>query len=285
MLTAAAIVGDELEGQISAWLAGARAAGRPAKVVIAPHAGHRYSGPTIGHAFGALAGGPAAWARIVVVGPSHRAHLPSALMATPFASVATPLGPITVDVGGRAAFAQAARAADEGEHSMELLFPFIKHCFPQATVLPLLAGHVPTAPGALEGAAALLVPLLRDPATAVVVSSDFCHWGANYSYSPSLSHYGGGAPMSERIRALDSEAVAHIATGDAAALEAYLERTGNTICGRSGILLLMAALQMAGMRGEWELLDYQQSTALGAYAPDMRASSVSYVAAAFHTLP
>ena len=32
----------------------------------------------------------------------------------------------------------------------------------------------------------LLAPLLRYPATLVIVSTDFCHWGTRFRYTPGL---------------------------------------------------------------------------------------------------
>ncbi|KAG7145925.1 Protein memo-1 like protein [Verticillium longisporum] len=94
------------------------------------------------------------------------------------------------------------------------------------TLVPILVGDgTKTAERAVG---AWLLPYLRDPANAFVVSSDFCHWGDNFSYTPyspdakvdgSLSHISSrsrvpaGRPIHETIKELDDQAIAAIKTG------------------------------------------------------------------------
>jgi AmmeMemoRadiSam system protein B len=47
-------------------------------------------------------------------------------------------------------------------------------------VVPVLVGNLSDAAEAAYGR--LLAPYLADPRTLFVVSSDFCHWGARFSY-------------------------------------------------------------------------------------------------------
>ncbi len=99
---------------------------------IAPHAGHRYSGPVAGYAFAALRG--LAPRLVAVLSPFHNYHN-APLLTTSYEAYATPLGPIPVDrdsVNGL----QAALRHDLGfgltaiendpEHSLEIELPFLQ---------------------------------------------------------------------------------------------------------------------------------------------------------------
>ena len=53
---------------------------------------------------------------------------------------------------------------------------------------------------------------MSDPKTVFVISSDFCHWGANFEYQPYDKSKG---TISESIEALDKEGAALIEKQDA----------------------------------------------------------------------
>jgi MEMO1 family protein len=121
----------ELDGQVLA--------------VIAPHAGHRYSGSTAGYAFRAVSG--QAFERVIVVAPMHQYH-PDPLLTTAHAAYATPLGTIPVDTAAISAldaclrqdlgFGLTAVAADK-EHSLEIELPFLQRALPAGfKLLPVM---------------------------------------------------------------------------------------------------------------------------------------------------
>ena len=122
--------------------------------------------------------------------------------------------------------------------------------------------------------ARLLDPLVADPATAVLVSSDFCHWGERFRFQPFRK-----APVIwEAIEKMDMRGVQLIAEAfakgdDGSAFETYLGETENTICGRNPIRLALALARVPERR--MRLLQYAQSERV----TDARASSVSYVSA------
>src|SRR5512134_1662046 len=62
--------------------------------VVAPHAGHRYSGPVAGYAFAAVRG--LTPELVAVISPMHQPHS-GLLLTTAHAAYATPLGSIPVD--------------------------------------------------------------------------------------------------------------------------------------------------------------------------------------------
>jgi len=99
--------------------------------VIAPHAGHRYSGRTAGHAFAAVRG--QAPELVIVVSPMH-APYPGSVLTTAHRAYATPLGPVWVDEPARAELEEAlsdleidlTHVAYDTEHSLEIEIPFLQ---------------------------------------------------------------------------------------------------------------------------------------------------------------
>ena len=104
--------------------------------VIAPHAGHRYSGPVAGYSFSALRtlrqtqGNPSL---VAVISPFHNlSHYP--LLTTAHAAYGTPLGSLEVDktvmqeLQSRLDIPITPVFADK-EHSLEIELPFLQRIF------------------------------------------------------------------------------------------------------------------------------------------------------------
>lgn len=246
-----------------------------------------YSGPTAAHAYRQVLRYRGPLATIVLLGPSHRAALRPPVQATPHAAWQTPLGTLPVDGGlaGRLGLARLEAAVDVAEHSLEMQMPLLRHVLNRRAqagaretvrIVPLLVA----APAAAqrEHLAAQLATLLADPAALLVVSSDFCHWGTGFAYTPSLLGDDPAAPLHARIRALDQAGLAAIEAGPAA-FRAYLDRTRNTICGREPLAVALHVVERLGTAGHWAWLAYAQSQVLP--QPSSTASQVSYVAGAY----
>ncbi|KAG9394850.1 MEMO1 family [Carpediemonas membranifera] len=244
--------------------------------VIVPHAGYTYSAPTAAYSFASIP--TDGIERVVVLGPSHVAHIQMAGVADDsFDGWETLFGPIPFDtevynklkeVRGIEKLSPRAFVA---EHSLEMQMPFIRTIFGAKDIklVPIVVG------GGLPSAAIdLLADLAADGKTFFVISSDFCHWGDRFGYNYLPDHT---VPIHEAIESMDREAVDLIATGDVAEFEAYLHRTGNTICGRYPIATLMRVLKKAGIEYNMSLLHYDQSERL----TSRHGASVSYVAANF----
>ncbi len=239
----------------------------PAKAVVAPHAGYIYSGPVAGSAYASLSGwtgwtAQAARAsqveRVVLLGPSHRVAF--AGVATSGAEVfETPIGPVAVDREAVASLvhsglAREFEAAHANEHSLEVQLPFLKQIFPEARVVPLLAGD-----DDWRAAERALDALWGGDETAVVVSSD-------------LSHYHDYA-TARKIDAHTAETVERLAAG---------EVNHEQACGATGVnaLLAMAAKKMLACT----ILDLRNSgdtagprnrvVGYGAFAFGVRAASL-----------
>jgi len=145
------------------------------KAVIAPHAGHIYSGDIAGAAYRLLAERKGQIRRVLLLGPTHRMPV-RGIAVSPADAWETPLGVLPVNAQARdgvGAMAGATVAAEpfEGEHSLEVQLPFIQRALGEVQVLPILVGQ--PAPGQVSE---LLDRLWGGPETAIIVSSDLSHF-------------------------------------------------------------------------------------------------------------
>ena len=250
------------------------AAGGPARpgvfAVVVPHAAYQYSGPTAGRGLAAAGGGQR---RFVVLAPSHFARFHGAAVL-PMRGYRTPLGVMTIDADAlatleRCPIVRPNPAVFMREHALEIELPLLQTLAPDATLVPVLIGAL--ADGEAAQLAAALAPFLGD-GTLVVVSSDLTHYGRRFDYLPVPAT--DAATVAATVRALDDRALERIVAGDADGFVRHVEETGDTICGREPIEVLLRALP-AGARGE--RIAYASSLELtGDYE-----HSVSYAAVAF----
>jgi hypothetical protein len=143
--------------------------------VVAPHAGHIYSGPTAGFAYAVI--DPGQVRRVVLLGPAH--FVPVDGIGTSTASAwGTPLGDVPLDVDLTADLEHhfgSVAPADEAhgpEHSLEVQLPFLQRVLdPGWTLVPLIVGaDLP------EEVAAVIARCAELPETLVVVSTDLSHY-------------------------------------------------------------------------------------------------------------
>ena len=215
--------------------------GAAPNVVILPHAGWAYSGDIAWQAVRRLRG--ARFRRVVILAPSHRAWIENRLVAPASAAVSTPLGAIPVDRDGLdrlALLAPVVRndSVHAAEHAAQIEYPLLQLALHDGfSVLPLVMGAFGR--DQMEMSARALASL-ADAETLLAVSSDFTHYGDDFSYSP----YGakGDAAVRERVAAADADALSAIARCDADAFVGSAGRTGATICGRVPIELALRAL-------------------------------------------
>jgi MEMO1 family protein len=216
---------QELAAAVKGFLAEAIPPAKPgsAKAVVAPHAGYIYSGPIAGTAYASLAARGSQVERVILLGPSHRVAF--AGVATSGAGVfETPIGPVAVDREAVASLVQAGLArefepAHENEHSLEVQLPFLKHLFPGARVVPLLAGD-----DDWRAAERILDALCGGDETAIVVSSD-------------LSHYHDHATAQE-LDASTARSIERLAAGEVDHEQA---------CGATGVNALLALAARKGL--------------------------------------
>ena len=199
--------------------------------------------------------------RVFLLGPSHHFYLTGCALSR-FATYSTPLGdiPLDLDVVDELreldAFDLMRSAVDEDEHSLELHLPYIYETLPNAKLIPILVGNTSSETEAKFGQ--LLAPYLSDPQNVFVISSDFAHWGSRFSYTNYVSDTSSMSSirslrMSDRaienpkiyesIEAIDKHTMNAIGTGSHKEFLRSLRETGNTVCGRHPIGIIMAAIE------------------------------------------
>jgi AmmeMemoRadiSam system protein B len=155
----------------------------PGKVVgvIAPHAGHAYSGPIAGMAFAPLMG--AEFDLVAVVSPFHSYH-DSPLLTTTHEAYETPLGTVPVDRKSldlldsevkRLLGVGLRRIPRDSEHSLEIELPFLQRALARPfNLLPVMVRA--QAPHVAKMLGAALANLLRGKKYLLVGSTDLSHF-------------------------------------------------------------------------------------------------------------
>ncbi|HLO32579.1 MAG TPA: AmmeMemoRadiSam system protein B [Anaerolineales bacterium] len=157
----------ELEGEVIA--------------VIAPHAGHRFSGAVAGYAFAALRGRTPDL--VAVIAPMHHPYL-EPLITTAHEAYSTPLGKVPVDkeaVGeldvtlkSEVGFGLTSVQRDP-EHSLEIELPFLQRALSsQWKLLPVMVRARDPRVSRRFGKA--LAQVLRDKNFLMVASTDLSHF-------------------------------------------------------------------------------------------------------------
>ena len=221
--------------------AGAKAEpGETPNILVLPHAGWAYSGETAWTAVRTVRG--ASFRRVVVLAPSHRAWIENRLVAPESDAVATPLGEIKVDrewIDRLALLAPVFRndRLHAAEHSAQIEYPLLQLALGKGfTVAPLVMGSF----GEDQmGMCVRALARLMDAETLLVISSDFTHYGSDFSYTPYGT--GGGSDVRGKVAAVDGEAFDFMAKGDANGFAALVGRTGATICGHVPIEMALRA--------------------------------------------
>ncbi len=149
--------------------------------VIAPHAGHLYSGPVAGYAFAALRGRSPDL--VALIGPMHQPYV-EPLITTAYDAYATPLGDVLVDkdalreldkhLKSELGFGPSPVLRDP-EHSLEIELPFLQRALSLGwKLLPVMdRARDPRVSKALGNA---LAQVLRDRKFVMVASTDLSHF-------------------------------------------------------------------------------------------------------------
>jgi len=200
--------------------------------VIAPHAGHRYSGPVAGYAFAALRS--LSPELVAVISPFHNlARYP--LITTAHAAYGTPLGNIEVD---KAALDELKNhlnipitpvVADK-EHSLEIELPFLQRALTgDFKLLPIMIRAQEMDVAKSLGLA--LAKVLKDKNALLVASTDLSHF-YDQGTANTLD-----AEMLKRFEAFDPEAI----------FEA--EQTGKAFaCGHAAVAVVLWACRELGAK-------------------------------------
>jgi AmmeMemoRadiSam system protein B/AmmeMemoRadiSam system protein A len=202
------------------------------RAIIAPHAGYTYSGNIAASVYNLVRGSDIG--RVIILAPSHFVEL-MGIAVPSFNSYRTPLGIITIDSDSRNSLikkgvAQKNDAFFSPEHAIEMHVPFIQQHMPNCILLPIVVGDL-TQDG-IKKITSVLKPLLQSK-TLLVVSSDFTHYGASFSYKPFATD------IIANIQRLDSSILAPIQHGDRAKFEHMIKTTRDTVCGVQPLRILL----------------------------------------------
>lgn len=221
---------------------------RKSRYVFAPHGPFAASGDLQAWAFNRLDWGGCE--RVLLLGPIHARHRGIWLSAA--RAWETPCGPLRVDAEAMRALATVklhpaadeprplSLASDEAEHALEM----------QAIWLPILGCELPIVPvyvGRADTALlrARLAPFLGT--SAIVVTSDLCHWGDRFDYLPTTP----GMSAEQTVQALDKRLLDALQRNDARALRAFFVETLMNACGRFAIEFWCELAQGLGVALEW----------------------------------
>jgi AmmeMemoRadiSam system protein B len=202
--------------------------------IMAPHAGHRYSGPVAGYAFATLRGlEPDV---VAVVSPMHYAYF-EPILTTAHQAYATPLGQIPVDTGAIDAVdrylenhlgLRLTRVSNDPEHSLEIELPFLQQALSKPfSLLPVMVrDHDPQVIRMLGNA---LADSLRDRNALLVASTDLSH------FYPQAVANRLDAEVLKRVEAFDPSGVLQV------------EKEGKGFaCGRAALAAVLWAAQELG---------------------------------------
>ena len=148
--------------------------------VIAPHAGHRYSGRTAGYAFAPLLG--QSRDLVVVISPMHAAY-PATLITSAHHAYGTPLGPLKIDREALASLEETllpdgltiTPLANDREHSLEIELPFLQRALcGDFQLLPLMVRSQSALVARRLGNA--LAKVLKGRSCLLVASTDLSHF-------------------------------------------------------------------------------------------------------------
>ncbi|KAL7476102.1 hypothetical protein ACHAW6_001982 [Cyclotella cf. meneghiniana] len=269
------------------------------RACISPHAGFQYSGPTAAYSFlalkEALLSNPLLQT-VVVLHPSHHVYLDGCALSGAQV-LQTPLRNLQVDDDLReqllstGKFTTMKQGVDEREHSGEMQYPFIakvindleqnmsEHDKIIVKVLPIMVGSLKRAKEETFGK--LLSSFLSDHRIFTVISSDFCHWGERFGYTPQPSRDTNVSinEVHEYIEYLDRKGMDLIAMQRPGAFADYLREYSNTICGRHPIAVWLNSVTTNKEEGK-ETLDVRfVKYAQSGKAVTTKDFSVSYASA------
>jgi AmmeMemoRadiSam system protein B len=172
--------------------------------VIAPHAGHVYSGPVAGYAFAAVRGYTPDV--VAVLSPMHQPYF-EALLTTAHSAYGTPLGPIKVETDVVTKLDARLRASlgfgltqvsNDREHSLEIELPFLQRALSgDFKLLPVMVRAVAVKLSRQLGMD--LADTLRDKNALLVASTDLSH------FYPQDQAVALDSEMLRRVEAFDPE--------------------------------------------------------------------------------
>lgn len=202
--------------------------------VIAPHAGHRYSGPVAGYAFAATR--DLSPDLVAVVSPMHQPY-PQPLLTSEHDAYQTPLGAIPINHDAvrnldnhlqKSLGFGLSTVREDREHSLEIQLPFLQQALTGTfTLLPVMIRD--QNPKVIQALGSALAETLRSKNALLVASTDLSH------FYPEKTAHQLDQEMLHRIEAFDPLSV----------LQAEAQGKGFA-CGRGAVAAILWAAQALG---------------------------------------
>ncbi len=202
------------------------------KAIVVPHAGHHYSGLCAAVGYAALQQ-KKNLKRIILLAPNHHVHFEGVGLPS-YQEYQTCLGSIFVDTQActllkESEFCKEQPDAHEKEHALEIQFPFLQIIAPDVKVVPLLVGELTA--DSIPRIKTVLKKII-DEQTIIIISSDFVHYGPDYTYQPF------NTSLHENLVALDGIVLQTLASYSLLELQTMFNKTHATVCGRNPLALL-----------------------------------------------
>ena len=226
--------GNGLKNEVNGYLKLGSRPDKPVWALMLPHAGHVFCGDVIGKTLG----GVLLPSRLIILCPNHTGY-GTPLSVWTRGQWLTPLGPVAIDeeladnlVNSGTGFA-ADDSAHLGEHSIEVLLPFLQEQTKGLKIVPVCVGT--RNPGILaKGAKGLARVLKENPDAGLIVSSD-------------MNHYEDENTTIKK----DEEALAKALQADPEGLLNVVEKKDISMCGAAPLALaLYAARDLGGVNAE-----------------------------------
>jgi AmmeMemoRadiSam system protein B len=212
--------------------------------LICPHAGYVYSGQTAAYSYALLrdklAGG-SHYDLVVVLSPAHFVGT-GRFTVTDAGAYEMPLGSIELDQDALEALAkeiQIQRIGYDGEHAIEVQLPFLQVVLGSFSLLPIMIADPSLAAGDQLGSA--LAKILADRDALIVASSDMHH----------IEDY-------HQVMRRDRQVSDALDSMDLTRIKRALSPRDCSVCGRVGIIAMLAATSAAGAN-RVDILHYTNS--------------------------
>ncbi len=214
--------------------------------IMAPHAGHVYSGPVAGYAFAALRGVQAEL--VAVISPMHYPY-PHSLLTSAHQAYETPLGPVPIDqeavervdahLNESLGFG-LVRVKSDPEHSLEIELPFLQRVLKTGfRLLPVMVREQTSRVTQALGSA--LAKALEGRPAVLVASTDLSHF-----YTQSVA------------KSLDAEVLRYVEAFDPEGVLRVEEEGKGFACGRGALAAVLWAARELGA-DTVKLLNYATS--------------------------
>lgn len=232
------------------------------RAAIVPHAGYFFSGKCAAYAYKEIADSDPK--KIIIFGPNHYSH-ESGIADQDWQ---TPLGIVKTDKKLAEKIAKNTglnidNSVHMKEHSIEVQIPFLQYVLRDFKICAIALGSDINYKKLGED----LLEIVSDEF--ILISSDFTHYGFNYSYTPFVTE------VDKNLENLNKNALAGVLDNDVERFLGHLKKTNNTICGRAAIITFLHMNKKLKLKAK--LLDSYKSSDI---LPD-KMNSVTYNAVVF----